>query len=87
MILVIRNDIPKERVEYITQNYINNLEKMRSTIDSEEFNIKINNFSSLEFTYQELVSFDSEIPLADGARTIYKKEGLIYTEDDVRCKV
>ena len=87
MILVIRNDIPKERVEYITQNYINNLEKMRNTIDMEEFNTKIDNFSSREFTYQELVSFDSEIPIADGARTIYKKEGLIYTEDDMRCKV
>jgi len=87
MILVIRNDIPKERVEYITQNYINNLEKMRNTIDMAEFNTKIDNFSSREFTYQELVSFDNTIPLADGSRTIYKKEGLIYTEDDVRCKV
>ena len=87
MILVIRNDIPKERVEYITQNYITNLEKMRNTIDVEEFNSKIDNFSSREFTYQELVSFDNEIPLADGARTIYKKEGLIYTEDDVRCRL
>ena len=87
MILVIRNDIPKERVEYITQNYINNLEKMRNTIDMEEFNTKIDNFSSREFTYQELVSFDNTIPLADGSRTIYKKEGLIYTEDDMRCKV
>ena len=87
MILVIRNDIPKERVEYITQNYINNLEKMRNTIDMAEFNTKIDNFSSREFTYEELVSFDNTIPLADGSRTIYKKEGLIYTEDDVRCKV
>jgi len=87
MILVIRNDIPKERVEYITQNYINNLEKMRNTIDMAEFNNKIDNFSSREFTYQELVSFDNTIPLADGSRTIYKKEGLIYTEDDMRCKV
>jgi len=87
MILVIRNDIPKERVEYITQNYINNLEKMRNTIDMAEFNTKIDNFSSREFTYEELVSFDNTIPLADGSRTIYKKEGLIYTEDDVRCKL
>jgi len=87
MILVIRNDIPKERVEYITQNYINNLEKMRHTIDMETFNTKIDNFSSREFTYQELVSFDNDIPIADGARTIYKKEGLIYTEEDRRCKV
>jgi len=87
MILVIRNDIPKERVEYITQNYINNLEKMRNTIDMAEFNTKIDNFSSREFTYQELVSFDNTIPLADGSRTIYKKEGLIYTEDDMRCKL
>ena len=87
MILVIRNDIPKERVEYITQNYINNLEKMRNTIDMAEFNTKIDNFSSREFTYQELVSFDNTIPLSDGSRNIYKKEGLIYTEDDVRCKV
>ena len=87
MILVIRNDIPKEKVEYITRNYVNNLEKMRNTIDKEEFDKKINNFSSLEFTYNELISFDNEIPLADGARTIYKEEGLIYYEEDVRCKI
>ena len=85
MILVIRNDIPKERVEYITQNYINNLEKMRDTIDMESFKAKINNISSLEFTYDELVSFDNAIPLADGARNVYKKEGLIYYEEDTRC--
>ena len=87
MILVIRNDIPKEKVEYITRNYINNLEKMKNTIDMETFVAKINNISSLEFNYEELVSFDNDIPLADGARNIYKKEGLIYYEEDVRCKV
>ena len=85
MILVIRNNIPKEKVEYITRNYVNNLEKMRNTIDKEEFNRNINNFSSLEFTYDELISFDNEIPLADGAKTIYKEEGLIYYEEDIRC--
>ena len=87
MILVIRNDIPKERVEYITRNYINNLEKMRNTIDMENFAAKINNMSSLEFTYDELVSFDNAIPLADGARNVYKKEGLIYFEEDARCRI
>ena len=87
MILVIRNDIPKERVEYITRNYVNNLEKMRNTIDKEEFDKKINNFSSLEFTYEELISFDNVIPLADGAKTIYKEEGLIYYEEDARCRI
>lgn len=87
MILVIRNDIPKEKVEYITQNYINNLEKMRNNIDMEHFDTKINNFSSLEFDYEELVSFDNDIPLADGARNVYKKEGLIYYTEDVSCKV
>ena len=87
MILVIRNDIPKERVAYITQNYINNLEKMRNTIDMENFAAKINNISSLEFTYDELVSFDNVIPLADGARNVYKKEGLIYFEEDIECKI
>ena len=87
MILVIRNDIPKERVEYITRNYINNLEKMRDTIDMDNFIDKINNISSLEFKYNELVSFDNEIPIADGAKTVYKKEGLIYTEDDIKCNL
>ena len=87
MILVIRNDIPKKKVEYITNNYINNLEKMRNTIDIEEFKSKINNFSSLEFNYEELVSFDNDIPLSDGARNVYKKEGLIYYEEDARCKL
>ena len=32
----------------------------------------------LEFNYEELVSFDEKIPLADGAKDVYKKEGLIY---------
>lgn len=101
MILVIRNDIPLERVEYITQNYINNLEKMRDAIDMQtfivsidkkltpkaQFELQINNFSSLELKYDELVSFDSSIPLSPGARNIYKKEGLIYFEDDTRCRI
>jgi hypothetical protein len=86
MILVVRNDIPKAKVEYITRNYINNLEKMKNTIDMENFVAKINNMSSLEFNYDELVSFDNVIPLADGARNVYKKEGLIYFEEDVRCQ-
>ena len=47
----------------------------------------MNNFSSLEFTYEELISFDNEIPLADGAKTIYKEEGMIYYEEDVRCRI
>ena len=86
MILVVRNDIPKKRVQYITQNYINNLEKMRDTIDMEEFSNKINNFSTLEFQYEELVSFDAKIPLADGAKDVYKKEGLIYYDDDIKSR-
>ena len=85
MILVIRDSIPKDRVEYITRNYIDNLEKMRNSIDKEYFDITINNFSSLEFTYNELISFDKVIPLAEGAKKVYKEEGLIYYEDDARC--
>jgi hypothetical protein len=85
MILVIRDSIPKDRVEYITRNYIDNLEKMRNSIDKEYFDITINNFSSLEFTYNELISFDKVIPLAEGAKKVYKEEGLIYYADDARC--
>jgi len=87
MILVIRESIPTERASYITRNYIDNLEKMRDSIDRENFDIKINNFSSLEFTYNELISFDKVIPLSDGARKVYKEEGLIYYENDERCLV
>ena len=87
MILVIREGIPKERVSYITRNYIDNLENMRDKIDRENFKIEINNFSSLEFIYEELVSFDKVIPLADGARDVYKDEGLIYNESDEKCLV
>jgi hypothetical protein len=86
MILVIRNDIPKEKVEYITRNYINNLEKLRNSIDMDNFDTKINNFSSLEFDYQELVSFDNDIPISEGARNVYKKEGLIYFEEDMKSR-
>lgn len=87
MILVVRNDIPQERVKFLTQNYIDNLEKIRDIIDKEQFQIELNNFSSLEFNYQELVSFNSSIPLSVGAKDIYAKEGLIYYENDERCKL
>jgi hypothetical protein len=60
---------------------------MRDKIDIENFAEKINNMSSLEFNYEELVSFDNAIPLADGARDVYKKEGLIYYEEDARCRI
>ena len=108
MILIVRNDIPKARVEYITRNYVDNLNKMRDGIDRQQFQVKLdnsasninksksdknefqlqlNNFSSLEFNYDEIISFNSSIPLAEGAKEIYKKEGLIYYEDDARCKI
>ena len=87
MILVIREGIPEKKVSYITRNYIDNLEKMRNDIDKKYFDITINNFSSLEFTYNELVSFDKVIPLSEGARTVYKEEGLIYYKSDERCDV
>jgi hypothetical protein len=63
------------------------LEKLRDNIDREYFDITINNFSSLEFIYNELISFDKVIPLADGAKKIYKDEGLIYYLEDARCKL
>ena len=112
MILVIRNDIPEDRVKYITRNYVDSLNKIRDSIDREQFTIdfsqgqqkyvknqnqirnivsqgqytpQINNFSSEEFNYEELISFDSKIPLAAGAREVYKEEGLIYYVEDSRC--
>lgn len=87
MILCIRNDIPNKRQKYITQNYINNLNKIRDRIDREEFIPQLDNFSSLEFQYEELLGFDKVIPLAPGAREVYKEERLIYYEDDIRCKI
>jgi TRAP-type uncharacterized transport system substrate-binding protein len=85
MILMIRDDIPKERAKYITRNYIDNLERMRDTIDKEQFTIQLNNFSSLEFNYQELISFDPKIELSEGSKEVYKDEGLIYYGDETRC--
>ena len=87
MVLVIREGIPEEKAKYITRNYIDNLEKMRNSIDRDNFDITLNNFSSLEFIYNELVSFDKVIPLSDGARSVYKDEGLIYYENDEKCVV
>ena len=60
---------------------------MRNAIDREQFQIQLNNFSSLEFIYNELVSFDKVIPLSDGARKVYKDEGLILYQEDDRCLV
>ena len=65
----------------------NNLNKIRDDIDKEQFQLQLNNFSSQEFNYEDLISFDSSIPLSEGAKAIYKKEGLIYYGDDVRCKL
>ena len=87
MLLVIRNDIPIDRAKYITRNYIDNLTKMRDFIDRQEFQLQINNFSSLEFNYEELISFDSKLPLAEGSRNVYKEEGLIYYMDENKCLV
>ena len=87
MILCVRNDIPLERQKFITRNYIDNLNKIRDRIDREEFVPQLDNFSSLEFQYEELLGFDKVIPLAPGAREVYKEEGLIYYEDDSRCRV
>jgi TRAP-type uncharacterized transport system substrate-binding protein len=87
MILVIRNDIPKKHASYITKNYINNLEKMRTGIDMDNYLFELNNISSDEFNYNELISFDAKIPLNQGARDVYKKEGLIYYETDIKDKI
>jgi len=87
VILIIRNGIPESKAEYITRNYIDNLEKMRNQIDMDNFDITLNNFSSIEFIYNELISFDKVIPLSDGARKVYKEEGLIFYQDDNRCVV
>jgi TRAP-type uncharacterized transport system substrate-binding protein len=87
MVLCVRNDIPSERQTYITRNYIDNLNKVRDRIDREEFVPQLDNFSSTEFAYEELLGFDKVIPLATGAREVYKDEGLIYFEDDARCRV
>ena len=35
----------------------------------------------------EEVSFDKVIPLADGARKVYKDEGLVYYEEEDKCVV
>ena len=86
-ILVIRNDIPAKRAAYITRNYIDNLEKMRDHIDMANYLIDINNISSLEFNYEELVSFDAKIPLNTGAKHVYMKEGLIYKGEDDKCDI
>ena len=60
---------------------------MRNKIDMENFDIQLNNFSSLEFIYNELVSFDKVIPMSNGARTVYKDEGLVYYKEDAGCRV
>ena len=87
MILVIRNDIPHDKVKYITQNYIDNLAKMRDSIDRKYFQAYINNFSSLEFNYNELISFDSKIPIASGAKDVYVNEGLITYKSNLQCNI
>ena len=82
-----RNDIPKARVKYITENYIASLEKLRNSIDMDNYLIELNNISSEEFNYNELVSFDNIIPLNEGAKSVYIKEGLIYTNEADTCDV
>jgi TRAP-type uncharacterized transport system substrate-binding protein len=87
MVLMVRNEIPKKRVALITRNYIANLDKMRDGIDMENYNIELNNISSIEFKYDELISFDEKIPLHEGARSVYIKEGLIFIDSDLLCDI
>ena len=86
-VLVVRDEIPKERVKYITKNYIASLEKMRDAIDMDNYLIQLNNISSQEFDYNELISFDRIVPLNEGAKEIYMQEGLIYKRDDNKCDI
>lgn len=87
-ILVARNNIPPKIIEYLTQNYIDELEKMRVSIDKKLFSLGLANsdgsFSTggmcgHDFNYDELISFDQVIPIHESAYKIYKKEGLIKT--------
>ena len=87
VVLIVRNEIPSSRIEYLTHNYISSLEKMRDNIDMNNYNIDVNNISSEEFKYDELLSFNQVIPLNNGARTVYIKEGLIYTGEDDKCNI
>lgn len=87
MILCIRDDIPQERQKYLTLNYVDNLNRLRDRIDREEFTPQLDNFSSLEFKYEELLGFDKVIPISPGAREVYITEGLVYYEDDARCQL
>ncbi len=87
MVLVIRNEIPQERQKYLARNYVDNLNRIRDRIDREEFIPQLDNFSSLEFKYEELLGFDKVIPLSPDARDVYISEGLVYYDDDARCQL
>ena len=80
-IIDIAKQLSDKKICYVTIN--KSYEAISSLLTKN--NIKLNNFSSLEFSYNELISFDKVIPLSDGAKKIYKDEGLIYYKEDDRC--
>jgi hypothetical protein len=86
-ILIIRNDIAKKQTKYLTQNYINELTRMKEHIDREQFIPQLDNFSSKEFIYDELLSFDKVIPLSEGSREVYLDEGMIKYSSKINSKI
>lgn len=85
-ILMIRNDIIRSSIEYLVKNYISSLIQMRESIDKKNFQRQLNNFDMRDFNYDELVSFNQNIPLNKIANEIYKEEGLIKYENVIECK-
>ena len=96
--LIILDNAGSHNNEYVKQAIINSGNKYlfslpytpKTNRTIEEFFNQIKHYLKLNkkvLKYDELVSFDSSIPLSLGARNIYKKEGLIYFEDDSRCKI
>ena len=85
-VLMVRNGIIPQAIEYLVRNYIANLIKMREAIDRKNYVRQLNNFDIRDFNYEELVSMNVGIPLNPVAKTIYKEEGLVVEEDVMQCK-
>lgn len=85
-VLVVKNDLLDRSIRYLTNNYIDNLIKMRDKIDKDNYVRLLNNFDPRDFKYEEMVSFHRNIPLNPIARNIWMREGMIYDGVKMQCK-
>tara|TARA_B100000575_G_C23125224_1_gene651836 strand:- start:4 stop:1395 length:1392 start_codon:yes stop_codon:yes gene_type:complete len=87
MLLVTTNNLKSEIIKDLTKNYIINLQKIKQNLINTYYDVNINNYNDTDFNYQNLLLFDSIIPLHPDSKSTYEKDGLIKYEDIKSSKI